>query len=336
MNNRKSQAFSAALISAIVLSVASGATPAVAQSVSLALDSVPDMDNSGTYRWSTTFIDRLNDAGWETETFPWNTIGGEDERLDQTMAGILDINLADYNKAVEYAPAMKVLQVPYLFDNEAHHQRFLQNSDFIAEMNKELESDGLVLLAVVPLGPFNAIFNKKHPIETVEDMSDIRMRALDPAQMEMFSLMGASSVVVPWAEVANAISTGIADGYINPLGVPLTFGHQDLFSHFTDAKVGPGQRVALASRTWFDALNQEEQAQVMQAASEATDEVFAWLPDVDERLKGELADAGFALVEPSSEQLDTFRQATAPMRESVEGVDDERLKEIVAAIDEYR
>lgn len=309
---------------------------ASAQSVGLALDSVPDMNNSGTYRWAITFIEELEAAGWTTETFPYDTIGGEDERLDQVMAGILDVNMADYNKAVQFAPEMKIMQMPYVFDDAAHHERFLQDTDFLAQMNEGMADDGMMVLAVVELGPFSGIFNKKHAVSTASDMSDIRMRALDPAQMEMFEALGASGVVIPWTEVASAISTGVADGYVNPLGVPLTYGHQDLFSYFTDAKVFPGQRVALASKAWFDGLSDEQQTQVLDAASAATAGVFEWLPQVETRLKADLAEAGFEITEPSNDELQTFRDATAPLRTEVSGVEPARLEEVMTLIKSVR
>ncbi|MDK3018187.1 TRAP transporter substrate-binding protein [Pseudodonghicola flavimaris] len=315
--------------------VALAGTPVFAQSVTLAEDTVPDLKNSGTALWSHTFIEALKADGWSTEVFPYNTIGGEDERLDQIRSGILDVSMSDYRVAVEFNPEMRVPQLPYQFQNEAHYTRFMEESGFLAGVNETLVPEGFQVLSSIPLGPFAGLFNNKHAVKTAADMSDLRMRALDTMQMDLFGALGASGVVVPWTEVPNAIQTGIADGYINPVGVPVTFGQADLFDYFTDFKAAPGVRISIASTTWLDGLSEAEKAQVAAAVKAADEAVKAWLPDVDERQKAEVAAAGIAVYEPTAAELATFAEAAAPIAEAVDGVAPERLKAILEDIKSY-
>lgn len=311
------------------------ALPALAQSVTLAEDTVADIENSGTYLWSQTFLGALEAEGWETEAFPYNTIGGEDERLDQVRSGILDVSMSDYRVTVEFNGEMRVPQLPYMFQNEAHYARFIEQSGFLDQVNEKLAAEGFQVLASVPVGPFSGLFNNKHAVAGVEDMSDLRMRAMDTLQMDLFASLGASGVVIPWTEVPNAIQTGVANGYLNPVGVPLTFGQTDLFSHFTDFKYAPAVRVSIASTAWLDGLSEAERAQVEAAVSAADAAVNAWLPTVDERQKAGVAEAGIEIYEPTLEELATFAEATSSMSAEVEGVTPERAAEIVALIKSY-
>ena len=311
------------------------ASPALAQHVSLAEDSVQDLENSGTARWARTFIETLDKKGWETETFPVNTIGGEDERLDQIRSGILDVSMSDYQKAVQFDPDMFVLRLPYLFQSQEQYTRFMTDSDFVDKVNEKLKGDGLYVLSIVPLGPFMAIFNNKKEVKTADDMKGLRMRALDESQMVLFRNLGASGVVIPFPEVPNAIQTGVADGYVNPLGVPLTFGQADLFTNATDARVFPSMRVALASRAWWDGLSDEQKSQVTEAADAALKDVLDWVPKVHDRQVQDLKDAGIAVYEPTPEELKTFRDATSDMSKNVPNVDSARVDEIVKMVDGY-
>lgn len=322
----------AALLAVLATTVA---LPAVAQSVTLAEDTVPDVENSGTYLWSQTFLGALEADGWTTESFPYNTIGGEDERLDQVRSGILDVSMSDYRVTVEFNDEMRVPQLPYMFQNEAHYARFIEQSGFLDQVNGKLAPEGFQVLASVPVGPFSGLFNNKHNVAGAADMSDLRMRAMDTLQMDLFESLGASGVVVPWTEVPNAIQTGVANGYLNPVGVPLTFGQTDLFNHFTDFKYAPAARVAIASTSWLDGLSDEERAQVDAAAAEADAAVNAWLPTVDERQKLGVAEAGIEIYEPTLDELATFAEATAGMSDTVEGVTPERVAEIIALIKSY-
>ncbi|MBP0615101.1 TRAP transporter substrate-binding protein [Jiella mangrovi] len=311
------------------------ATPTFAQQVSLAEDSVTDLENSGTARWAHTFIEALDQKGWDTETFPVNTIGGEDERLDQIRSGILDVSMSDYQKAVQFDPEMLVLRLPYLFKSQEQFARFMTESDFLDTANEKLAGDDLRVLAIVPLGPFMAIFNNKKEVKTADDMKGLRMRALDESQMVLFKALGASGVVIPFAEVPNAIQTGVADGYVNPLGVPLTFGQADLFTNATDARVFPSMRVALASLSWWNGLSDEEKAQVTEAAATASKDVLDWVPKVHDRQVKDLEKAGVAVYEPKPEELQTFRDATAGMSKDVANVDQARVDEIIKSVDGY-
>lgn len=330
-SNRVKHTLFAATLGSLLASVALTA-PAWSQSVNVALDANPDRATAGTFRWADTFLKALADKGWETESFPKDTIGGEDERLDQVRTGIIDVSMQNFSKATEFAPEMQVLQLPYSFQDPAHQKRFFTQSGFLDEVNAELAADDLMILSVVPQGNFLGIFNNKHPVHSVADMKGLRMRALDANQLEMFGQMGASGVVIPFSEVPNALQTGVADGYINAAGVPLTFGQAELFSDFTDAKVIISARLALASRQWWDGLSEDEKAQVKEAVGAANDDVYAWLPEVDGSQKEAIAKAGITVYEPTREELASFAEATRDMVKTIKDVPPEKIQAIQAEI----
>ncbi len=319
--------FLAATAVSLALTGAAGA-----QSITLALDANPDRDLSGTYRYADNLLTELGKMGWETESFPRDAIGGEDERLDQIRAGILDVSMSNFAVAVQMVPEMRVLQLPYAFEDPANELAFFTQSDYLASVNEQLEAEGMHIIAVVPNGGFLGIFNDEREVRTVADMNGLRMRALDPSQLEMFSMMGASGVVIPFAEVPNAIQTGIADGYVNAASVPLTFGQADLFSHFTDARVIMSARLALASSAWWDGLSSEEQSEVTQASMTALTDVFDWVETSEATHRQNLNKAGVAVYEPTEEELATFKEATTGMRASVPDVDPARIDEILSMI----
>lgn len=305
---------------------------AQAASLSLALDNIPDRETAGTFRWADTFEKSLKAQGWDTETFPRDSIGGENERMDQVQAGILDVSMSNLGKAVQLNPELRVVQLPYTFSDLAHEQRLFTESDFLDQVNATLADHNVRIIAVVPNGGLLGIFNTKQPVHSVSDMQGLRMRALDQSQLEMFGMMGASGVVIPWAEVPNAIQTGIADGYLNPAGVPLAFGQVSLFKHYTDAKVMISARMAIASTQWWDGLSDAEKAQVDKAVAEANADVFGWAEAIDQTHMGQLAQEGIAVYQPTAAEIDTFRQATSAMKSTVPDVDPARVEEILALV----
>jgi len=312
------------------------AAPVHAQSVAIALDSTPDRETQGSYRYVDTLASTLAGMGWDTELFPRDSIGGEDERLDQIRAGILDMSMSNYAVTYQFVPEMRVMQLPYTFANSRHVFDFFTESDYLDSVNEQLAAEGMHVLAIVPTGGMLGIFNNQKEVRSVADMQGLRMRALDANQLEMFRMMGADGVVIPFSEVPNALQTGIANGYVNASVVPLAFGQADLFTNFTDARVIISARVALVSTAWWDGLSDEQRAQVEEASLTALRDVFDWVEVTQEQSLEALEAAGIAVYRPTDEELATFREATADMADLLEGVDAARIAELRAMVAEHR
>ena len=312
------------------------AAPVHAQSVAIALDSTPDRETQGSYRYVDTLVSTLAGMGWDTELFPRDSIGGEDERLDQIRAGILDMSMSNYAVTYQFVPEMRVMQLPYTFANSRHVFDFFTESDYLDSVNEQLAAEGMHVLAIVPTGGMLGIFNNQKEVRSVADMQGLRMRALDANQLEMFRMMGADGVVIPFSEVPNALQTGIANGYVNASVVPLAFGQADLFTNFTDARVIISARVALVSTAWWDGLSDEQRAQVEEASLTALRDVFDWVEVTQEQSLEALEAAGIAVYRPTDEELATFREATADMADLLEGVEAERIAELRAMVAEHR
>lgn len=289
-----------------------------AQSVSLAFDTPPSYDVQPTYRWAKNFSDKLAEAGFETELFPYNSIGGEAERFDQLRSGLLDVDMAGYAFGVQLAPEMEVIRLPYVFDDMAHLGRFLQNSDFLESVNEKMAPSGARVLAVIPLTGFMGIFNDERPVASKADLDGIRLRALDASQLKMIEALGASGVVIPFGEVPSALQTGVADGYLNPVNVPLTFGHGDLLKYYTDAELMASVRLALASQEWWDGLSDEQKATVTTAIEAANADLYDWAGGAVEAEKQKLKDAGFEITAVTPEAKAEFVEATQPMRDALD------------------
>jgi TRAP-type transport system periplasmic protein len=312
------------------------ALTAHASSVSIALDTVPDRENSGTYRYVDNLLVSLRDKGWKTETFARNTVGGESERLAKVRSGTLDISMSQYSSAAQFVPEMRVLQLPYIFKNMDHQYNFFVNSHYMDSVNRRLSSEGVRILAVVPTGGFLGIFNDEKPVKTVADMSGLRMRALDENQQTIYQKMGANGVLIPFSEVPNALRIGIADGYLNTSSVPIIFNHTKLLKYFTDAKVIMSARLVLASQYWWDNLTQAEKEQFTAMSLAAQKEVFEWVKASEQNHHKALVEAGIEVYEPTAEELLTFKASVATMNQQVKGVPFERVVQLQKMISDYK
>jgi len=300
--------------SLVAATLALGTTAASAE-IKIALDSPPDLNGSGSYVWAHTFSSYLNEHGMEAEEYQRGALGGDDELFDQVSQGLLEVSMSPLNIVGSIDKLIYGLRLPYFFADMAQVDRALNDGGMLAKINEATTPEGVRVISVNTVGQATGIFNTKKPVASVADMSGLRMRALDESQIELYEAWGAAGTIVSWAEVPNALQTGVADGYMNPAFVPLLFGHTDFLKHFTDARVAPSLRITIVSEDWYQGLSEEERATVDAAAAAATAANREWLGTQDAVL-GKLEEAGVAVVKLDQAARDEFRAASAPAYES--------------------
>ena len=283
--------------------------------VKIALDSPPSMEGSGSYVWAHTFSTYLNEHGIPAVEFQRGALGGDDELFDQVSQGLLEVSMSPLNIVGSIDKTIYGLRLPYFFADMEEVDRALNEGGMMEKINAATTKEGVRVLAMNTVGQATGIFNTKKAVNSVADMAGLRMRALDESQIELYKAWGAAGTIVSWAEVPNALQTGVADGYLNPSFVPLLFGHTDFLKHFTDARIAPSLRITIVSEDWYQGLSDEDRAIVDAAAEAATKANREWLGTQD-AVFGQLEAAGVAIVRLSEEARAEFRVASAPAYES--------------------
>lgn len=290
----------------LAASMAFGAHTVSAAEIKIALDSPPDLAISGSYVWAHTFSEALKASSLEANEFARDSLGGEAEKLDQISQGLLEVSMSDAKSAGKIEKLMFGVTLPYLFENVAHMDRAVAHGGILDLINATTTKTGVRVLALVPIGPASGIFNTKKTIATAADMGDLRVRALDENQIALFKAWGTTGTIVSWKEVPNALQTGVADGYINPIFVPVMFGHTDFIKYFTDAQVSISARLALASEDWYQSLSNEDRAKVEDAAAQATAANREWLAGRLPDMRADAIAAGIEVTDLSAEARAEF------------------------------
>lgn len=295
------------------LALVLGAGTAQAQ-VKLAHDCPPDPKACGTYVWGNTFAEHLRTNGIEVTEYERSALGEEAERLDQVSSGLLEVSMSDTRSAGTLDSFIYGVTLPFLFATHSAFDAADAANGLLVRINKGTTSKGVRVLAMVANGSPAGIFNTKKAVKSIEDMGDLRMRALDEAQIRMYEAWGSQGTIVAWPEVPSALQTGVADGYLNAPIVPLMFGHQDFLKHFTDVRFSAPFRVAIASEDWYQGLSDEQRAIVDEAASLGTKANRSWV-DGQSKVLDDLEAAGMAVVRLGDKERDRFAEASRSLYE---------------------
>lgn len=311
MNHRRSFTTLLAACS-LALTLAATGSMAQAREVKIALDGPPDLEKAGTYVWANAFGKHLQAGGMAVKEYARGSIGEEAERLDQVSQGLLEVSMSDLKAAGGLDSIAFGLMLPYLFADDVQMDRSLQQGGMLERINASTTKKGVRVLAVALLGPPAGIFNTKRPVSAVADLAGLRMRALDKNQIALFQAWGTAGTIVAWPEVANALQTGVADGYINPPIVPLMFGHAGIIKHFTDARVAPSVRLAIASEDWYRKLSADQRKLVDAGVAKATAANRAWLKTRDKEFQA-LEQAGIKVTTLSAAARADFQKRSEPL-----------------------
>ena len=297
--------------------VLAGVCPAA--EVKIALDSPPDLEKSGTYVWAKSFGDHLMANGMAVKEFPRDALGAEEEKLDQVTQGLLEVSMSDLAKAGQLEPSIFGFNLPYIFDSIEHMDRTILKTELFKKVNDGATKKGVRVLSLVVVGGFSGIANTKKPVNTLEDLKGLRIRAMDKSQAQYIEAWGAGTVIVPWAEIYNALQTGIADGYLNAAVVPLLFKHTEVLKHYSDIRYSAPLRLAICSEEWYRKLPADQRKIVDDAAAKATAANRAWQIQIDKTGLEDLEKAGTKVTRNTPEQRAQFAKLARTVYEKIVG-----------------
>ena len=305
------------VLAILVVFIPVGISPAA--EIKIALDSPPDLENSGTYVWAKTFGDQLRANGLAVKEFPRDALGAEEEKLDQVTQGLLEVSMSDLAKAAQLEPSIFGFHLPYMFDSIQHMDRVVEKTDLFKKVNDGTTKKGVRVLALVSTGSFSGLANTKRAVNTPEDLKGLRIRAMDKNQVQYIEAWGASTVIVPWAEIYNALQTGIADGYLNAAVVPVMFKHTEVLKHFSDIQYAAALRIAMCSEEWYKKLSASDRKIVDEAVAKAIAANRAWQAQIEKRGLEQLEKAGVTVTRNTPEQRAQFAKLARTVYEKVVG-----------------
>lgn len=139
-------------------------------------------------------------------------------------------------------------------------------------VEKKLASQGLKLLYTVPWPP-QGLFSKT-AVTKIEDLKGAKWRAYNPGTSRIGDAVGAQSVTVQQAELAQALATGVVTALITSAATGYDVKIWESIPYFYDVQAWLPKNMVFVNKAAFDALDKPTQDAVMKAA--ATAEERGW------------------------------------------------------------
>ncbi|ETW14236.1 TRAP dicarboxylate family transporter DctP subunit [Roseivivax marinus] len=187
-------------------------TAAVAQDYSLRFQSSDPAGNANfilQQEWAKDVAERT-DGAVEVELLPVETIVAHSETQDAVAAGIIDGHFTDTSYFAGRDPAFGLIANPVgAWSSPQQMFDFMENGGGKELMNEMLEPYGLHFIGATTPGLES--FLSKVPLEGVEDLEGLKMRAPEGMVQNVFAAAGATPVNLPGSEVFTSLDKGVID-----------------------------------------------------------------------------------------------------------------------------
>lgn len=276
----------------------------------IAMTTPANADDNGIYVWVKAFSESLRDSGLETQLFPNGILGGDKERIDQMALNLLEVNVTNPDEISRLSPTFYGIAPPFMFESYPHMDRFLEDSPFLVEVNKELAPHGLKIIDFAYTGAMVGLLTRGIPVRNLTELQSIRLRFLSAPDLKLFAAWNVRGVQVSWSEVAHALATGMIDGYLNPPAVATMFGHGSVLDYFTDLRMGPSARLIVVSLSWLSQLTIAEQQDFDIAVRKARSANRVWNAAYIDQERDALERVGIEWIVPTEAARDEWAANT--------------------------
>ncbi|MER8463418.1 TRAP transporter substrate-binding protein [Mesorhizobium sp. M1396] len=213
-------------------------------------------------------IKQRTNGRYSVEVYHSAQLGEEKDTIEQTQAGVIDLNRVSMGPFNGVVPETAVPSLPYMF-RSVEHMRHVMDGPIGDEILKAFETHDLVGLAFYDSGA-RSFYNTKKDVTSMADMKGMKFRVIQSdVFVDMVNALGANATPMAYGEVYSALQTGVIDGAENNWPSFESAKHYEVAKHYTMDQHQIVPEVLVLSKASWDKLAPEDQAIVRQAAKDS-------------------------------------------------------------------
>ena len=156
----------------------------------------------------------------------------------------------------------------------------------------------------------------RDPIEGIDDLKNLKVRAWNREQVEVMQLLGGSGATITPAEVIPALQRGVVDGAFTAAVPALDWKFYDVTSFGYMMSLTLAHQVVTINKQAYDDLPEDLKTLLQEKVVEWTPKYREAMIEGDKSAREKLIEAGMTLYEPSETEMARLRVVTAPMRDA--------------------
>lgn len=263
-------------------------------------------------------VEEKSDGRISIEVLPAAQVGGDVEIIEQIQMGLVDIGIPPTATLGNFEPRMQILDLPFLLPDYDTMVKVL-DGDVGREILDTLSDDNMYGVNFWGAG-FRHITNNVRPIETPEDLAEVRMRTMQaPIIISTYENLGANATAMAFTEVYNGLQQGVVEGQENPLANIYTMRFYEVQDYLSLTNHAYHAYAAVINQNAWDSLPEDLQ-QVMVEAFDNGRDASRELTLQDEGRILEEIEGEIAINEITDEARAAFIEASMPVHEEYKDI----------------
>lgn len=200
--------------------------------------------------------------------FHGGTLGSQPDAIEQVRLGGLAIGNFNLGPIGPIAAAANVVSLPFIFKDVPHMFRVLEGE------GGQMIADGMAEKGLIPLAWYDAgarsFYNAGLPVNTPADVSGMKVRVMNnDLYSGMISELGGNPSPMAFAEVYQALKTGVVDGAENNWPSYESTGHFEVAGYYSLSQHLIIPECICINADTYNSLSDEHKAAVAEAAQES-------------------------------------------------------------------
>ena len=263
----------------------------------------------------------------KVEVFHNSSLFGDAKEMEALLLGDVQILAPSLSKFDKYTKKMQVFDLPFLFNDVAAVDRFQKGPTGKALLNS-MKDKGIIGLGYWHNGMKQISANR--PLVTPGDAKGLKFRIQASNVLEaQFKALSANPQKMAFAEVYQALQTGVVDGQENTWSNIYSQKFHEVQKHITESNHGVIDYLVATNAKFWGGLPANVRTQLEAIMDEVTDQVNKMANDLNEGDKKKIVDSGKSqIIKLTKDQQAAWQQAMHPVWKQFE---DDIGKDIIDA-----
>lgn len=280
-------------ITSIILATTCWAATAVhAQVIRIAHDNQLDTPLHKSLVQFKNELENQSDLGLQVEIYEGGQLGGVAEVTDMVQNNNMQMTAAASVLLAPYIPEFNVLDLFFLFDDEAHAHRVLDSDTGGMALLDAMAPRGFKGLGFGEVG-FRHMTSNLGPINDEETLARVRLRSADnPMQIAAWRSVDATPIPLAWGEIYTSLQQNLINSQESAAFSVFSERFYEVQSHMTQSGHIYTNFVWFMNAGFFNRLSEAQQQAVLEAADRAIDYQRELALESNTNVVGQLEDLG--------------------------------------------
>ncbi len=252
-------------------------------------------------------LEKLSGGRIAVDVHHVSALGKVRETMEMVRMGTLETAMGGVAHIQRNVPELGITVLPFLWKNIQRQAEVLRGAPG-KELDKRLLASGFYNLGFLDNG-FRHISNNRRPINSLEDLKGLKIRTLPtPVHIAFFKALGAAPTPLDWAELFEALRTGVVDAQENPPSMTYTAKFYEIQKFYSLTGHVNEVGAFVMSKMFHDKLPADLKAAVDAAAKKTI--AWQWTENDKDNQKylGDLETAGMKVNSLPAAELERFRK----------------------------